>query len=166
MNSRRRAAPIAIAALLIGTLLAGCSIGGPSAKRTPSRSIETVEADVARIPGVELRVGQAFNGLTPYLAVTVELAPEFTGDVTSLLDYVLAEVWSQDETAPEKSVVLGVDGSGQLGATTIEQLASLGIGAEAYAQSSVSPDVADLDKRYGAWPAAVPELPASLGATG
>lgn len=115
MISRHRNAALAVVALLIATVLSGCSLVGALPAVPTARSVETVEAEVAQIPGVSLRVGEAFNGLTPYLSSSVEVAPEFTGDIATLLDYVLAEVWSQDEVAPEKSVVIGVDAADHTG---------------------------------------------------
>ncbi|WP_286179462.1 hypothetical protein [Arthrobacter sp. ISL-95] len=58
--------------------------------------------DIAKTPGVTARIGRAYDGPTPYLSVNVELSEAFTGDEAALLDSVLAQVWSQDEYAPEK----------------------------------------------------------------
>lgn len=164
MISRHRNAAVVVVAVFVATVLSGCTLVSAPPAAPTARSAETVEAEVAQIPGVSLRVGEAFNGFTPYLSISVEVAPEFTGDIATLLDYVLAEVWSQDEVAPEKSVVIGVDAAGHTGAMTIEELGSLDVGASIYAQSSVTLNLADLERRYGTWPAAAPTLPAALTA--
>ncbi|VXC67294.1 conserved exported hypothetical protein [Arthrobacter sp. 9V] len=140
--------------LLWGALLAGCTV--PADNSEPRRSTSEAEADIAKTPGVTARIGRAYDGFTPYLSVNVELSEAFTGDEAALLDTVLAQVWSQDEDAPEKYVTLGVSGAGHTAETTSAALSSLGISSLKYAGSAVSLIGADLEARYGDWPSAVP----------
>lgn len=140
--------------LLCSALLAGCTVPADNSK--PQRSTSEAEADIAKTPGVTARIGRAYDGFTPYLSVNVEVTEGFTGDEAALLDSVLAQVWSQDEYAPEKYVTLGVRGTGPTGATTSAALSSLGISSLKYAGSAVSLIGDDLVARYGKWPSAVP----------
>jgi len=140
--------------LLCAALLAGCTVPGDSSE--PRRSTSMAEADIAKTPGVTARIGRAYDGLTPYLSVNVELSEAFAGDEAALLDHVMAQVWSQDEDAPEKYVTLRVSGPGRTAGTTSAALSSLGINSMKYAGSSVSLTGADLVARYGEWPGAAP----------
>jgi len=142
--------------VLCAALLAGCTV--PADSSEPRRSTSMAEADIAKTPGVTARIGRAYDGLTPYLSVNVEVTEAFTGDEATLLDHVLAQVWSQDEDAPEKYVTLGVSGPGRTAETTSAALASLGVGSMKYAGSAVSLIGADLVARYGEWPGSVPTV--------
>ncbi len=140
--------------LLCSALLAGCTVPADNSK--PQRSTSAAEADIAKTPGVTARIGRAYDGTTPYLSVNVEVSEAFTGDEAALLDSVLAQVWSQDEYAPEKYVTLGVSGAGRTAETTSATLTSLGLSSMKYAGSAVSLIGADLVARYGEWPGSVP----------
>ncbi|WP_156424656.1 hypothetical protein [Arthrobacter sp. EpRS71] len=142
--------------LLCSALLAGCTV--PDDNSEPHRSTAAAEADIAKTPGVTARIGRAYDGLTPYLSVNVELTEAFTGDEAALLDSVLAQVWSQDEYAPKKYVTLGVSGAGRTAETTSAALTSLGLSSMKYAGSAVSVIGADLVARYGEWPGSVPTV--------
>ena len=144
--------------LLCSALLAGCTVPGDNSE--PRRSTAEAEAEIAKTPGVTARIGRAYDGFTPYLSVNVELSEAFTGDEAALLDQVLAQVWSQDEDAPEKYVTLGVHGAGHTAATTSAALERLGVGSIEYAGSAVSLMGADLEARYGEWPGSVPSASA------
>lgn len=59
------------------------------------------------------------------------------------------------------------DAPGQAADTTQALLAALDIDSDRYAGgSSLELSSADLDRRYGIWPAAVPGLPVMLGSDG
>ncbi len=140
--------------LLCSALLAGCTVPADNSK--PQRSTSAAEADIAKTPGVTARIGRAYDGTTPYLSVNVEVSEAFTGDEAALLDSVLAQVWSQDEYAPEKYVTLRVSGADRTAATTSAALAGLGLSSMKYAGSAVSLIGADLVARFGEWPGSVP----------
>ncbi|WP_185751173.1 hypothetical protein [Arthrobacter sp. 31Y] len=140
--------------LLCSALLSGCTVPADNSK--PQRSTSAAEADIAKTPGVTARIGRAYDGTTPYLSVNMEVSEEFTGDEAALLDNVLAQVWSQDEYAPEKYVTLGVSGAGRTADTTSAALAGLGLRSMKYAGSAVGLRGADLVARYGKWPGSVP----------
>ncbi|PRB45045.1 hypothetical protein CQ020_01495 [Arthrobacter sp. MYb23] len=140
--------------LLCSALLAGCTVPADNSK--PQRSTSAAEADIAKTPGVTARIGRAYDGTTPYLSVNVEVSEAFTGDEAALLDSVLAQVWSQDEYAPEKYVTLRVSGAGRTADTTSAALAGLGLRSMKYAGSAVGLRGADLVARYGEWPGSVP----------
>ncbi|MGR0159119.1 hypothetical protein ACUUMC_04295 [Paenarthrobacter nitroguajacolicus] len=150
--------------LLCAALLSGCTV--PEDSSEPRRSTSVAEADIAKTPGVTARIGRAYDGLTPYLSVNVELSEAFTGDEAALLDHVLAQVWSQDEDAPKKYVTLGVSGPGRTAETTSAALASLGISSMKYAGSAVSLIGADLVARYGEWPGPVPTVGSPIASAG
>ncbi len=149
--------------LLCSALLAGCTVPADNSK--PQRSTSAAEADIAKTPGVTARIGRAYDGTTPYLSVNVEVSEAFTGDEAALLDSVLAQVWSQDEYAPEKYVTLGVSGAGRTAETTSATLAGLGLRSMKYAGSAVGLRGADLVARYGEWPGSVP-MPSAVPTVG
>jgi len=153
---RGRPAAGLTALLLCSALLAGCTV--PEDNSKPHRSAAAAENDIAKTSGVTARIGRAYDGLTPYLSVNVEFSEAFTGDEAALLDYVLAQVWSQDEYAPKKYVTLGVNGTGRTAATTSAALTSLGVSSLDYAGSAVSLIGADMVARYGEWPGEVPSV--------
>lgn len=156
-----------IVSVVLIALLGGCAIGAPSAKRSPSRSIATVEAAVAEVPGATFSAARAWDGTTAYVTATLTASDAFTGDPAQLVDYSLAQLASQDEVDRGRFVRFTFEAAGQTVETTKALLASLDVDSDRYAGgSSLELASADLDKRYGAWPAAVPEPPASLGATG
>ncbi|MGG7464624.1 hypothetical protein [Plantibacter sp. YIM 135347] len=156
-----------IASVVLIAVLSGCAIGAPSAKRSPSRSLATVEAAVSEVPGATFSAARAWDGTTAYVTATLKASDAFTGDPAQLVDYSLAQLASQDEVDRGRFVRFAFEAPGQTVETTRALLASLDVDSDQYAGgSSLELASADLDKRYGAWPAAVPELPASLGATG
>ncbi|SMQ72504.1 hypothetical protein SAMN06295909_2783 [Plantibacter sp. VKM Ac-1784] len=172
-----------IASMLLSGLLAGCTFM-PSAQRPPAgdpspsgpvRSVdESVEA-IQAIDGVTARIARANDGSRAYLSVNVELDEAFAAEIAAgdgetrdaaLLDFVLGQVWSQGEESPERYVTLGVTGAGRDQAAITAALAQIGVSAMPYSGQSVSLKLADLESRYGSWPGAVPELPATFGGTG
>lgn len=155
-----------IVSAAIVALLSGCAIGAPSAERPPSRSMAAVETAIAEIPGAEFTAAKAYDGTTAYVVATLSATATFTGDPAALVDYSLAQLASQDEVDRGRFVRFTFEAPGQDVDTTIALLATLDIDSEQYAGgSSIELASADLDARYGTWPAAVPERPASLGGT-
>lgn len=174
MISRHRTVLVAAVALIVAAALSGCSfIGAPAPASTPARqesdarSLADVEDALAEIPGVQFTAARAWDGTTASVIATLAATDAFTGDPAALIDYALAQLASQGEIDRGRLVRFTFDAPGQTADTTRALLASLDIDAERYAGgSSLELASADLDRRYGAWPAAVPELPPTLGGAG
>jgi hypothetical protein len=181
----RRPGTAALVAVLIGVVLAGCTVSPraprPSAasegppSREPTRSVEQAAAAVAEVDGATARIGRAYNGTTPYLSISVTLDDTFGPDAAvvggstrdaEFLDYVLRQAWSQDEDSPEQFTAIKVAGTGRTVDTVTASLASLGISAFPYAGPFLSLKGEDLVARYGTWPAEVPAVPTTLGGVG
>lgn len=174
MINRHPTALVAVAAVVLAAVLSGCSFTGAPApaisqasRESASRTLADVEAAVAEIPGVQFTAARAWDGTTPYVVATLSTTDAFTGDPAALIDYALAQLASQGEVDRGRLVRFTFDAPGQTADTTRALLASLDVDAEPYAGgSSVELATADLDRRYGTWPAAVPELPPALGGEG
>lgn len=178
---RRTAAVLLASALLSGSLTA-CALV-PNAQRPPvddsatassgsARSADDAAASVEGIAGVSARIGRGTDGSTPYLSINVELDDTFTAEIGApggssrdavLLDYVLGQVWSQNEVAPADYVTLAVSGAGRTTEGVTAALAEIGISAIPYAGQAVSLKLADLEARYGTWPGEAPALPPEFG---
>lgn len=180
---RRGTVATLIVSMLLGGLLAGCTFlpgtqRPPAGDPPPSGSVRTTDEAVEAIQaidGVTARIARANDGSRGYLSINLELDETFTAEIgagdggtrdAALLDFVLGQVWSQGEKAPERYVTLGVTGAGRDQATVTAALAQIGVSAIPYSGQSVSLKPADLESRYGSWPGAVPELPATFGGTG
>lgn len=174
MITRHRAALATLVAIVVAAALSGCSfIGAPAPASTQvgqegaSRTLATVEDALAEIPGVQFTAARAWDGTTAYVIATLSATDAFTGDRAALIDYALAQLASQGEVDRGRLVRFSFDAPGQTADTTRALLASLDIDSERYAGgSSLELANADLDRRYGAWPAAAPELPPTLGGEG
>lgn len=167
---RNRIARWGAAAALV-VLLSGCTMEKPvnpasnsSASATSSsRSLADTEAAVAKVPGAGFKAARAWDGTTAYVTATLSVTDAFTGDPATLVDYSLAQLASQDEVDRGRFVRFSFEAPGQTTETAKALLASLGIDSEQYAGgSSLELANRDLDDRYGTWPAAVPDLPASF----
>ncbi|KJL30517.1 hypothetical protein [Microbacterium oxydans] len=174
MIRTHRTALVAAGAIVAIAVLNGCSVIGipspastSSAAHTSGRSLDAIQDALAEIPGVELSAARAWDGTVPYTIVTLSATDAFTGDPVTLVDYTLAQLASQDEIDRGRLVRFTFDAPGQTPETTIALLASLDIDSERYAGGeSLELASADLDRRYGAWPTAVPTLPPTLGDAG
>ncbi len=158
-----------VAGTVLVALLGGCTPENratpPAASATTAavRSMSEAEAAVARIPGAEFEAARAWDGTTAYVIATLSVTDAFSGDPSALIDYSLAQLASQSEVDRGRLVRFSFDAPGQNADTTKALLASLGIDSARYAGgSSLELANQDLDDRYGRWPAAVPDLPASL----
>ncbi|MBT2585661.1 hypothetical protein [Arthrobacter sp. ISL-95] len=158
-----------VAAMAVVALLSGCTIENQatppatSANAVASRSTSAAEAAVAQIPGADLEAARAWDGTTAYVIATLSVTDAFTGDPAALIDYSLAQLASQDEVDRGRFVRFSFKGPGQPLETSKALLASLGIESAQYAGgSSLELANQDLDDLYGTWPAAVPDVPASL----
>ena len=162
-----------VAATVLVALLSGCTTenqttpptpaSGTSASTAASRSMSEAEAAVARIPGAEFEAARAWDGTTAYVIATLSVTDAFSGDPSALIDYSLAQLASQSEVDRGRLVRFSFEAPGQNADTTKALLASLGIDSARYAGgSSLELSNQDLDDRYGRWPAAVPDPPASL----
>ncbi|MGR0159117.1 hypothetical protein [Paenarthrobacter nitroguajacolicus] len=169
MRISRTALVIVVSAALVAPI-SGCTIETPSTPTTTSptaahasRPMAAAQAAVSRIPGAELEAARAWDGTTAYVIATLSATEAFTGEPAALIDYSLAQLASQDEVDRGRLVRFSFKAPGQTVNTTKALLASLSIDSEQYAGgSSLELANQDLDDRYGTWPAAVPDLPASL----
>ena len=164
-----RSIKLGVAAMALVALLSGCTTENqntppsPAASSPLSRSMSAAEAAVAKVPGAKLEAARAWDGTTAYVIATLSVTEAFTGDSAALIDYSLAQLASQDEVDRGRFVRFSFEGPGQTLETAKALLASLRIESTQYAGgSSLELANQDLDDRYGTWPAAVPDLPASL----
>ncbi len=160
---------LGVAAVALATLLSGCitenqtTPPAASSSTATQRSMSAAEEAVARIPGAEFRAARAWDGTTAYVIATLSATDTFSGDPAELIDYSLAQLASQNEVDRGRLVRFSFEAPGQNADTTKALLASLNIDSARYAGgSSLELANQDLDDRYGPWPAAVPEPPASL----
>ncbi|WP_024817773.1 hypothetical protein [Arthrobacter sp. 31Y] len=166
---------LGVTATALVALLSGCttenqttppeasSTTGTSASTAASRSMSEAEAAVAKIPGAEFEAARAWDGTTAYVIATLSVTDAFSGDPAVLIDYSLAQLSSQSEVDRGRLVRFSFKGPGQTPKTTKALLTALSIDSAPYAGgSSLELANQDLDDRYGRWPAAVPDPPASL----
>jgi hypothetical protein len=180
----RRTLVATLASVALAGLLAGCALlpnanrprsdettDSPSGQlRSSDDAVEAIEA----VPGVTARISPANDGSTPYLAVNLEFDETFAAafppddpdrDAT-FLDFVIAQVWSQTENAPNRFVTLRVTGADRDAAWVTDTLATIDVVTIPFGGQVVSLRGTDLRARYGSWPGEVPTLPAALGGTG
>ena len=149
-------------ALVFGLLVAlsGCSL--THAPQRPERSSKQVYAELNAIPGVEsaqLNGGSSGMPGRDQLGAAIDLMPDFSPDISVLLDYVLAELWSQTSVHPTTVVTVSM----QKGNDIVDLApAATTLGLTDVGTHSLAVSASDMAKRYGAWPGPVPELPAAI----
>ncbi|OAN27689.1 hypothetical protein A4X17_07785 [Plantibacter sp. H53] len=176
---------VVVVSVVLTGLLAGCALlpgarrpastGAPGPSSEQARSTDEAIAAIEEVTGVAARISPANDGSTRYLAVNLELDETYDAGVVperranrdaALLDFVLAQVWSQTEDAPERFVTLRVTGAGRDTAWVTDTLTTLGVATIPYGGDVVSLRGVDLDDRYGTWPGEVPALPDDLAGEG
>lgn len=154
---RRVPALLALSMVLILTL-AGCTF---SSSR-PSRPDKTIHHELSSIPGVT-RVD--FLGGPNGLPTNVKFgaALTFTADsrpaITPLLNYLLAEIWSDTETHPNTGVFVAIDE----GTTPVDLTpAAHSLGLKNVGNIFFKISARQMTKRYGPWPGKPPTLPTAF----
>lgn len=162
----RRALSIMIAALSATLLLGSCSLSVPASRPSaePTRPLSAVQQLLDEVTGIKVRhLSVEENGGQPWnthLYADLELEPDFTGQQSVLLDYVLALIWSSDEREPTASFDLALNGPDSW-IDTSETLTGFGLDAEFHSYRSVI-TVESMRSRYGDWPGPPPSLPDGL----
>lgn len=149
-------------ALVCGLLVAlsGCSM--THAPQRPERSSKQVYAELNAIPGVEsaqLNGGSSGMPGRDQIGAAIGFKPDSGLDVSVLLDYVLAELWSQTSVHPTTVVTVSM----QKGNDIVDlAAAATTLGLTNVGTHSLTVSASDMAKRYGDWPGPVPELPDAI----
>lgn len=149
-------------ALVCGLLVAlsGCSM--THAPQRPERSSKQVYAELNAISGVEsaqLNGGSSGMPGRDQIGAAIGLKPDSGLDVSVLLDYVLAELWSQTSVHPTTVVTVSM----QKGNDIVDlAAAATTLGLTNVGTHSLTVSASDMAKRYGDWPGPVPELPDAI----
>ena len=148
------------AALLCALLMAlsGCTM----THAQQQRSSKQVYSELNAIPGVssaQLNGGSSGMPGRDQIGAAVALEPGYDPDIAVLLDYVLAELWSQTSVHPTTVVTVSIQRGGN-----ILDLASVAttLGLKDRGTRPLALAASDMAKRYGTWPGPVPALPAAL----
>ena len=164
--------------LAIGVPIALGACAGILPDRRPAADVRTgtdVTKALEGVPGVvlaEVRTGP--DGLPGQneMNADVIVQPGYTPAVAELLDYVLRQLWSQNETHITTKVSIKLLTGTATESTTIDLIPALTtLGITAYTRDPATLDslgyrlgIAELTKCYGTWPGPVPEIPVPLSA--
>ncbi|MEO7123928.1 MAG: hypothetical protein ABI400_12595, partial [Lacisediminihabitans sp.] len=126
------------------------------------RSSKQVYFELNAIPGVssaQLNGGSSGMPGRDQIGAALALEPAFGPDVAVLLDYVLAELWSQTSVHPTTVVTVSIQRGDDI--VDLESVATT-LGLKNVGTRVFAVDTSDMAKHYGAWPGPVPKLPAVL----
>ena len=171
-----RAARLSLLAIVVSIALAACS--GIVPDRRPAADVRKgtdVTQALEAVPGVVLaEVRSGPDGLPGQNEMNADIVvqPGYTPAVAELLDYVLRQLWSQNETPITTNVSIKLLTGTATESTTIDLIPALTtLGITAYNRDPTTVDslgyelgIAELTTHYGAWPGPVPELPVALSA--
>lgn len=153
----------AVCPALLGVLLValcGCTI--THAPQQSDRSSKLVYSELNAIPGVSsAQLNGGTSGLPgrDQLGAALTLDPVYHPDTAVLLDYVLAELWSQSSVHPTTVVTVSM----QRGDDVLDlSSAAATLGLKDVGTRSLAVAASDMAQRYGAWPGPIPTLPAAL----
>ena len=176
LSTSSKAARVSLLAIVVSIALAACT--GIVPDRRPAADVRT-GTDVTRaleaVPGVVLaKVRSGPDGLPGQNEMNADIVvqPGYTPAVAELLDYVLRQLWSQNETHITTKVSIELLTGTATESTTIDLIPALTtLGITAYNRDPTTVDslgyrlgIAELTKHYGTWPGPVPELPVALSA--
>ena len=117
---------------------------------------------VSGIPGADLTASRAWDGTVQYMSVKLVVGESFTGDVANLVEYSLAEIWSQNEVSIGRQVVFDFAGPGHDNEEAAQILTDLGIDSEPYGGARLALSNTDLEAQFGPWPGPSPEIPEGI----
>jgi len=161
---------MAVAGVLATTaiVLTGCGIPnlpGPT-PTVPDRSEQDAVNAINEVPGV---AGSNLNGGStglPWLndiGIDMALEKDYPGDKAKLLNYVLAQLWSQNEVEPTTGVRVHMS---VLNGTTVNTPVFLyPIGKSigfTHTDAPFTVGEAEMIEHFGKWPGKVPTLPVEL----
>jgi hypothetical protein len=171
------AARVTLVAVVLSITLAGCSdLFSPPRPAAELRTGGDVITAIEAVPGVALvQLGSGPDGLPGQneINASVIINPGYTPATDVLLDYVLRQMWSQNETHITTTVSIHLfTGTAEApeSATPIDlipALTKLGITNYDSDPTHVSYlgyqlGTTEMAKHYGKWPGPVPKLPAAL----
>ena len=173
-----RAARLSLLVMVVSIALAACTSTVPD--RRPAADVRTgtdVTQALEAVPGVVLaEVRSGPDGLPGQNEMNADIVvqPGYLPAVADLLDYVLRQLWSQNEIRITTKLSIKLLAGTATESTTIDLIPALTtLGITAYTRDPTTLDslgyqlgIAELTKRYGAWPGSVPELPVALSAPG
>lgn len=171
-----KAARLSLLVIVVSIALAACT--GIVPDRHPAADVRTgtdVTQALEAVPGVVLaEVRSGPDGLPGQNEMNADIVvqPGYTPAVAELLDYVLRQLWSQNETHITTKVSIKLLTGTATESTTIDLIPALTtLGITAYNRDPTTVDslgyglgIAELTKHYGTWPGPVPELPVALSA--
>ena len=171
-----KAARLSLLVIVVSIALAACA--GIVPDRHPAADVRTgtdVTKALEAVPGVVLaKVRTGPDGLPGQNEMNADIVvqPGYTPAVAELLDYVLRQLWSQNETHITTTVSIRFLSGTATESTTIDLIPALTkLRITAYNRDPTTVDslgyrlgIAELTKRYGTWPGPVPEIPVPLSA--
>lgn len=138
---------------LIALALAGC---GTATKPSESRPDSLIHRELVSIPGVtEVSFLGGPNGLPDNVRFGAHLtfAAGTIPEVEPILDYLLAEIWSDTETHPTAGVLVSIDE----GDTSVDlEPAATSLGLQNVGTLFFTVSGKQMAARYGAWPGRAP----------
>ena len=166
--SRARGAAVAVVAMLA---LSACVFPGSGERPSgdSARSLADVQNAIAAVPGVAgVHLGGGPDSIPGQNEVncSVVLANGYSGDQTKLVDYLLRQLWSENELKPTTtvSVDLAIGDPPTVPYPNLAAIASdLGLTPD-FGTGGMSVGHRDMEEHYGSWPGPVPTLPAELAA--